>query len=393
MTEINQWLLPDGIEDVLPKQAIKMESLRRQALDLFHSWGYDLVVPPLVEFTESLLSGTGSDLDLMTFKLTDQISGRTMGVRADMTPQTSRMDAHSLKREGPSRLCYAGPVLYTKPRHTLESRSPIQIGVELYGEPGLAADVEVIKLMMATLELVNLQNLRLDIGHVAIYESLLKALSLSDQKEKELFNLVQSKSIPQLNTWIDSNLDNSVYAKMIRSLVNLVGDVSILDTARTLLSDAPVEVELALDELQSVADTLRESSPNIEICFDLSELRGYHYHTGIVFAAYAPGAGQAIGNGGRYDHVGKSFGRSRPATGFNMSLKTLVQLNRNENPVATGIFVPATNESDQYRAIEKLRLAGNRVVMGFHGQEVNSHELGCDRQLILVGNEFQVVPI
>ena len=350
-------------------------------------------MPPLVEFTESLLSGTGSDLDLMTFKLTDQVSGRTMGVRADMTPQTSRMDAHSLKRKGPSRLCYAGPVLYTKPRHPLESRSPIQIGIELYGEPGLAADVEVIRLMMETLELIDLQNLRLDIGHVAIYESLLKALSLSDQKEKELFNLVQSKSIPQLNTWIDSNLDNSVYAKMIRSLVNLVGDVSILDVARTLLSDAPVEVELALDELQSVADTLKESSPNIEICFDLSELRGYHYHTGIVFAAYAPGAGQAIGNGGRYDHVGKSFGRSRPATGFNMSLKTLVQLNRNENPIATGIFVPATNESDQYRAIEKLRSAGNRVVMGFHGQEVNSHELGCDRQLILVGNEFQVVPI
>ena len=393
MTEINQWLWPDGIQDVLPKQAIKMESLRRQALVLLHSWGYDLVVPPLVEFTESLLSGTGSDLDLMTFKLTDQVSGRTMGVRADMTPQTSRMDAHSLKRKGPSRLCYAGPVLYTIPRHPLESRSPIQIGVELYGEPGLAADVEVIKLMMETLELVDLQNLRLDIGHVTIYESLLKALSLSDQKEKELFNLVQSKSIPQLNTWIDSNLDNSVYAKMIRSLVNLVGDVSILDTARTLLSDAPVEVELAIDELQSVADTLKESSPNIEICFDLSELRGYHYHTGIVFAAYAPGAGQAIGNGGRYDHVGKSFGRSRPATGFNMSLKTLVQLNRSENSIAKGIFVPATNESDQYRAIEKLRLSGNRVVMGFDGQEVNFHELGCDRQLILVGNEFQVVPI
>jgi ATP phosphoribosyltransferase regulatory subunit len=159
------------------------------------------------------------------------------------------------------------------------------------------------------------------------------------------------------------------------------------------LSDAPVEVELALDELQSVADTLKESSPNIEICFDLSELRGYHYHTGVVFAAYAPGAGQAIGNGGRYNHVGKSFGRSRPATGFNMCLKTLVQLNRNENPITTGIFVPATNETDQHRAIEKLRLAGNRVVMGFHGQEVNSNELGCDRQLILVGNEFQVVPI
>jgi|TARA_B110000196_G_scaffold87428_1_gene75817 ATP phosphoribosyltransferase regulatory subunit len=393
MTEINQWLLPDGIEDVLPKQAMKMESLRRQALDLFHSWGYDLVVPPLVEFTESLLSGTGSDLDLMTFKLTDQVSGRAMGVRADMTPQTSRMDAHSLKRKGPSRLCYAGPVLYTKPRHPLESRSPIQIGIELYGESGLAADIEVIRLMMETLGLAGLKNLRLDIGHVGIYESLLELLNLSSQKEKELFNLVQSKSIPQLNIWIDSNLDNDVYAKIIQSLVGLVGDVSILSSARTLLKDAPSEVQLALDELQSVADALTESSPNIEICFDLSELRGYHYHTGLVFAVYAPGAGQAIGNGGRYDHVGKSFGRSRPATGFNMSLKTLVQLNKNENLVATGIFAPASDQSDQHLAIEKLRLAGNRVVMGFQGQEANFHELGCDRQLILVGNEFQVAPI
>jgi ATP phosphoribosyltransferase regulatory subunit len=393
MTEINQWLLPDGIEDVLPEQASKMESLRRQALDLYHSWGYDLVIPPLAEFAESLLSGTGSDLDLMTFKLTDQVSGRTMGVRADMTPQTSRMDAHSLQRKGPSRLCYVGPVLYTRPRHPLESRSPIQIGVELYGETGLAADIEVIRLMMETLGLVGLRNIRLDLGHVGIYQSLVEGLNLSNQQEKELFNLVQSKSVPQLNNWIDLNIKNQSHSKMIRSLVGLVGDISILDNARKVLSNAPAEVELALDELQSVASALIQSSPGLELCFDLSELRGYHYHTGLVFAVYTSGEGQAIGNGGRYDHVGKSFGRSRPATGFNMSLKTLVQFNKNKEYVVSGIFAPSSNREDQHAVIKELRLSGNRVVIGFQGQDPNFVELGCDRQLVLKDKKFEVVPV
>ena len=393
MTEINQWLLPDGIEDVLPEQASKMESLRRQALDLYHSWGYDLVIPPLAEFAESLLSGTGSDLDLMTFKLTDQVSGRTMGVRADMTPQTSRMDAHSLQRKGPSRLCYVGPVLYTRPRHPLESRSPIQIGVELYGETGLAADIEVIRLMMETLGLVGLRNIRLDLGHVGIYQSLVEGLNLSNQQEKELFNLVQSKSVPQLNNWIDLNIKNQSHSKMIRSLVGLVGDISILDNARKVLSNAPAEVELALDELQSVASALIQSSPGLELCFGLSELRGYHYHTGLVFAVYTSGEGQAIGNGGRYDHVAKSFGRSRPATGFNMSLKTLVQFNKNKEYVVSGIFAPSSNREDQHAVIKELRLSGNRVVIGFQGQDPNFVELGCDRQLVLKDKKFEVVPV
>jgi len=392
MTDINQWLLPDGIEDILPKQALKMENLRREALDLYHSWGYDLVAPPLVEFTESLLSGTGSDLDLMTFKLTDQISGRTMGIRADLTPQTARMDAHSLQRKGPSRLCYVGTVLYTKSRHPLESRSPIQIGIELYGESRLAADIEVIRLMIETLGLVGLKSLRLDLGHVSIYESLIEVLSLSSKQEKELFNLVQSKAIPQLNTWISSNIKDNAYAKMIKSLVGLVGDISILDTARKLLADAPAEVELALDELQAVANALKISSPDLELCFDLSELRGYHYHTGLVFAVYTQGVGQAIGNGGRYDHVGESFGRSRAATGFNMNLKTLVQFDQNEKVIISGIFAPAMDD-DQHDIIQKLRLAGNRVVRGFAGQEPDFEELGCDRQLILVNKEFQVIPV
>ncbi|MDX2350173.1 MAG: ATP phosphoribosyltransferase regulatory subunit [Porticoccus sp.] len=392
MTVADRWLLPDGVEEILPNQAFKVERLRRQVLDLYHGWGYDLVIPPLVEFTDSLLSGTGSDLDLMTFKVTDQISGRMMGIRADITPQTSRMDAHSLRRNGPSRLCYAGTVLYTKPRYPLASRSPIQIGVELYGEAGLAADIEVISLMVETLRLAGLEKPQLDLGHVGVYGNLLEEAGLSKNQEATLFDLLQRKSVPELDVWVADNISDTATATMIRALVDLAGDASVIDRARELFAEAPAEVELALDELQAVVDALKISSPDAELYLDLSELRGYHYHTGVVFAAYAPGAGQAIGNGGRYDHVGEAFGRSRPATGFNISLQALVQLSNNMDHIPSGIFVPAveSENSAQQKVIAELRKSGERVVSGFPGQQPNYGELHCDRQLLLVGGEFQI---
>jgi ATP phosphoribosyltransferase regulatory subunit len=392
MTVADRWLLPDGVEEILPNQAFKVERLRRQVLDLYHGWGYDLVIPPLVEFTDSLLSGTGSDLDLMTFKVTDQISGRMMGVRADITPQTSRMDAHSLRRNGPSRLCYAGTVLYTKPRYPLASRSPIQIGVELYGEAGLAADIEVISLMVETLQLAGLEKPQLDLGHVGVYGNLLEEAGLSKNQEATLFDLLQRKSVPELDVWVADNISDTATATMIRALVDLAGDASVLDRARELFAEAPAEVELALDELQAVVDALKISSPEAELYLDLSELRGYHYHTGVVFAAYAPGAGQAIGNGGRYDHVGEAFGRSRPATGFNISLQALVQLSSNMDHIPSGIFVPTIEGENtaQQKVIAELRKSGERVVSGFPGQQPNYEELHCDRQLLLVDGEFQV---
>ena len=398
MTVADRWLLPDGVEEILPNQAFRVEALRRQVLDLYHCWGYDLVIPPLVEFTDSLLSGTGSDLDLMTFKVTDQISGRMMGIRADMTPQTSRMDAHSLRRKGPSRLCYAGTVLYTKPRHPLASRSPIQIGVELYGEAGLDADIEVISLMVETLQLAGLEKPQLDLGHVGIYGNLVEDADLSEDQETELFDLLQRKSVPELDVWVTENVEDSSTASMIRALVDLAGDSSVLDRARELFADAPAEVELALDELQAVVDALQINSPETELYLDLGELRGYHYHTGVVFAAYAPGVGQAIGNGGRYDHVGEAFGRSRPATGFNMNLQALVQLTEGNGVVTEGIFAPANEdgsekESLQQKAIAELRASGERVVCGFPGQQPDYEELHCDRQLLLVDGEFQVVSV
>lgn len=392
MTVADRWLLPDGVEEILPNQAFKVERLRRRVLDLYHGWGYDLVIPPLVEFTDSLLSGTGSDLDLMTFKVTDQISGRMMGIRADITPQTSRMDAHSLRRNGPSRLCYAGTVLYTKPRYPLASRSPIQVGVELYGEAGLSADIEVISLMVETLRLAGLEKLQLDLGHVGVYGNLLEEAGLSKDQEAALFDLLQRKSVPELDVWVADNIRDTAIATMIRALVDLAGDASVLDRARELFAEAPAEVELALDELQAVVDALKVSSPDAELYLDLSELRGYHYHTGVVFAAYAPGAGQAIGNGGRYDHVGEAFGRSRPATGFNMSLQALVQLSNSMDHIPSGVFAPAVEDesTSQQKVIAELRKNGERVVCGFPGQQPNYEELHCDRQLLLVGGEFQI---
>ncbi|WP_438951663.1 ATP phosphoribosyltransferase regulatory subunit [Porticoccus sp.] len=392
MTVADRWLLPDGIEEILPNQALQIERLRRQVLDLYHSWGYDLVIPPLVEFTESLLSGTGSDLDLMTFKVTDQISGRMMGIRADMTPQTSRMDAHSLRRNGPSRLCYAGTVLYTRPKQALESRSPIQIGVELYGEPGLEADIEVISLMVETLRLAGLGTPQLDLGHVGIYASLLESAALPADREAELFDLLQRKAVPELDAWLVKHLGNTEIALMIRALAGLAGDASVLDRARELFAEAPAEVELALDELQAVVSALGERCPDLDLYLDLSELRGYHYHTGIVFAAYAQGLGQAIGNGGRYDHVGKGFGRSRPATGFNMSLQSLAKVVLSE-AVAGGIYAPVSEDPGWRKAIAALRSSGERVVCGFPGQEPDYQELHCDRQLVWLDGNYKITAV
>lgn len=392
MTVADRWLLPDGIEEILPNQALQIERLRRRVLDLYHCWGYDLVIPPLVEFTESLLSGTGSDLDLMTFKVTDQISGRMMGVRADMTPQTSRMDAHSLRRNGPSRLCYAGTVLYTRPKQALESRSPIQIGVELYGEPGLEADIEVISLMVETLRLAGLGTPQLDLGHVGIYASLLEAAALPADREAELFDLLQRKAVPELDVWLKKYLDKTDIALMIRALVGLAGDVSVLDRAREIFAGAPAEIELALDELQAVVSALDEGFPDLELYLDLSELRGYHYHTGIVFAAYDQGLGQAIGNGGRYDHVGKGFGRSRPATGFNMSLQSLARVALSD-AVAGGIYAPVSEEPGWRKAVAALRSNGERVVCGFSGQEPDYRELHCDRQLVWLDGTYKITAV
>ncbi len=391
MDSEDRWLLPDGIEEILPDRALRIERLRRRLLDLYHTWGYDLVIPPLAEFTSALFSGAGSDLDLMTFKITDQISGRTMGVRADITPQAARMDAHSLRREGPTRLCYAGQVLYTRPRNPLESRSPIQLGVELFGEATLAADLEVIALLMETLHSAGLAQLHLDLGHVGIYRGLESELNLDAQRKRELFELLQRKDAG-LGAWLAREVPDLRLARLLSALPHLCGGCEVLDRAVTELADAPTAVTEALTALRDTVGALRQRHPELSLFLDLGELRGYHYHTGIVFAAYCPATTAALGHGGRYDRVGAEFGRARPATGFGIDLGFLCDLVAAANPVAPGIFVPDELAAEARGEVARLRAAGERVVCGFAGQRVNLTELGCDRILIRDASGYRLHP-
>jgi ATP phosphoribosyltransferase regulatory subunit len=381
-------MLPDGVDEVLPEQAQDVEYLRRQLLDLYHNWGYDLVIPPMVEFTESLLSGSGSDLDLMTFRITDQLSGRMMGIRADITPQTARMDAHSLRREGPSRLCYAGTVLHTRPRGPLESRTPISVGVELFGEATLAADIEVIELFLQTLKTCGVSAVHLDLGHVDIYRGLLAEASLDKALEAEFFELLQRKASAELARWVDRNIKDKKLASWLTRLPSLTGGVEVLAAAKSALAGAPASVLEAVEQLGKIVNALTDA--DVSIYLDLGEMPGYHYHTGVVFAAYVQGYGKALGNGGRYDHVGEAFGRARPATGFAFDLKSLVSQGRRHRDQVGGIFAVASDDPEMHKQVALLRSQGNRVVQGFAGQAVDLKELNCDRQLVEQDGQYLI---
>jgi len=385
MTSVDRWQLPDGIEEVLPAQAATVEQLRRSLLDLFRSWGYELVIPPLVEFTDSLLVGLGQDLDLLTFKLTDQLSGRAMGVRADITPQVARIDAHSLALEGISRLCYAGSTLHTRPKSLMASRSPIQLGAELYGDDSPAADVEVIRLMLATLDTAGLRsNLTLDLGHVGVYEAVLDAAGLSDEQEATIFDCLQRKSVPDLMLALDDVPEET--ATLILGLVDLHGDDSVLEAARELFADRAPEALDAVDALQDVATDIRRQRPDLPVYFDLAELRGYHYHTGIVFAAYVPGHGQALANGGRYNGVGEVYGRSRAATGFATDLKALMDFISPAESQPGAISMPDSDDPELQAKADKLRAEGE-IVINCLGSDPDPR---CDRQLVEIDGAWQV---
>ncbi len=390
MTYADRWLLPDGVEDILPEKAIRIEALRRRLLDLYTRWGYELVIPPLIEYTESLLIGLGRDIDLMTFKITDQLSGRSMGIRADITPQTARIDAHSLKRSGPSRLCYSGHVLHTKPKSPLATRSPILAGVELYGEASVDADIEVISLLLASLQACDLQHLNIDLGHVGIYRSLAKVAKLDAAQESDLFDLLQSKATADIERWVDANVDDIQTAAMLKALPHLSGDRQVLISAREKLAAAPEEVRLALDALDSIADVVSERYPQARLYFDLSELRGYNYHTGVVFAAFAPGYGASVANGGRYDHVGEVFGNARAATGFAVDITAIDGLVKHKPSSQGAVFVPASEEPGQWQEIARLREQGEVVICGFPGQSVTDMNADCDRQLVFESGQFHV---
>ena len=393
MATVDRWLLPDGIEEVLPPEAANIELARRRVLDLFQCWGYELVITPHIEYIESLLSGAGQDLDLRTFKVTDPQSGRLIGFRADITPQVARIDAHTLRREGPSRLCYAGSVLHARPGALSTSRSPIQLGAELYGDASPASDVEVISLLLEVLEQAQVPDVHLDLGHVGIYRGLVKAAGLSDAAEQQLFDALQRKAIDEVVS-LTAGLSPGL-ASMLQSLAELCGGRDVLELAQACLVEAPEEVHGALDELLSIADALELRYPELPLYFDLGELRGYHYHTGVVFAAFLPGVGQSIAQGGRYDDIGADFGRARPATGFSTDLKTLVTLGQRPADAAfAGIWAPDVHDLYLWKEIQQLRRTGSKVVQALPGQvQADAAAAGCDRQLELKDGRWQVMPV
>jgi ATP phosphoribosyltransferase regulatory subunit len=384
---MRRWLLPEYIEDILPAEAQRVEALRRRILDLFRAHGYELVIPPLLEYLESLLTGTGHDLDLKTFKLVDQLSGRMLGIRADITPQVARIDAHLLNREGIARLCYTGSVLHALPSGMMHTREPLQIGAELYGHAGVESDIEIQSLMVSALHAAGIRDLRVDLGHVAVFGGLMRRFGVAPDLESELFRVLQSKDVPSLRE-LAAGLDPELAGALLL-LPELYGGVEVLAQARSRLPAWP-EIQLALDQLERIEQALRDAGQAAH-CFDLAELRGYHYHSGVVFAAYASGRPNAIALGGRYDEVGKAFGRARPATGFTMDLRELAALGEAVAPPQRILAPCQPRDAGLRAAVERLRAAGEVVVWDLPGHEGTERELGCERELVLRGKQWVVV--
>ncbi|RTE66542.1 ATP phosphoribosyltransferase regulatory subunit [Amphritea opalescens] len=364
MSLAERWLLPDGVKEVLPPQAQQVETARRRLLDLYDSWGYELVMTPLIEHLNSLLVGVGRDLELSTFKVTDQLTGRMMGIRADITQQVARIDANHLSYQGPVRLCYCSTVLHTLPANPLASRNPLQVGAELFGHSGVASDVEIISLMVETLNAMQVnQELSLDLGHVGIYSGLMGEAALNADQEAEYFELLQRKDLPEIGRFLaESDLDERM-KRYLAVLPTLHGGREVLQQARECFAGVEQTIIEALDYLDALAEQISQRYPQLDLYFDLSELRGYNYHTGVVFAAYVPAFGQAVAKGGRYDEVGRDFGRARPATGFSADLKTLVGLAATPSkPARKVVRVPAVEDSAALEVVAKLRAQGERVV-------------------------------
>jgi len=390
MTTKQHWILPEGIEEILPEQAARFEAMRRMLLDLYASWGYELVMPPTIDFIESLLTGTGHDLDLQTFKLVDQMSGRTLGLRADMTPQVARIDVHQLQRDVPTRLCYMGTVLRTRPESFGDSRSPLQVGAELYGHAGVESEVEIIGLMLQTFAAMEIEDIYLDLGNVDIYRGLAKQAGLSKEVESQLFDMLQRKAVTEINSLLDSlDIDEKVKA-MLSGLSSLNGDKSVFSKARELLADADSSVKKAIDYLEKTAELMWQRYGDIKVHFDLSELHGYHYKTGVVFAAFVPQLGQAIARGGRYDDIGKIFGRARAATGFSTDLKVLNQLSKKQFAAAEKIFAPADENRDLKDKITALRSEGKIVIQQLPDVAADAKAMGCSKSLCLVDGQWVV---
>jgi ATP phosphoribosyltransferase regulatory subunit len=381
-----RWLLPDGVQETLPPDALAVESLRHKILQTFHGWGYDLVMPAMIEYLDSLLTGTAHSLDTRTFTLVDQLSGKQMGVRSDMTPQVARIDAHLLaddaRNHRVSRLCYCGHLLHAIGDGITSSRTPLQIGAEIFGSDSISADIEIVCLMIATLHEAGLSNISIDIGHVGIFRSLVKDTDLDEAQENRLFDMLQRKSIPDLQIYLQHLPLNQNQRDQMYQLALLNGDISVIDEARDYYTDAPRELFETLDEMQQMVETIQSRYPETTIHCDLSELRGYSYHTGLVFAAFLPGQGREIARGGRYDDVGEVFGNARPATGFSADLLNLYQLCALNPSSSPGILVPDEDDVELLAMIQQLREQGERVVVDLSQGKSNAVDQQCDRQLV-----------
>ena len=368
------WLLPENIADVLPSEARKIEELRRALLDNFRHYGYEMVMPPMLEYLESLLTGVGRDMDLRIFKLVDQLSGRTMGIRADMTTQVARIDAHLLNRSSVTRLCYAGSVLHTRPSGLYATREPLQIGAEIYGHAGLEADAEIQELALASLALAGFTQIRLDLCHVGVLRAIIAGDVKAREREAELFSLLEAKDIPGIRE-MTADFEVQTRAALL-VLPELYGDAGAIERARVELGQIP-GVTRALNEL----DMLIQLAGGADVTVDLADLRGYHYHSGVMFAAYVPGLPNAVARGGRYDHVGEAFGRARPATGFSLDLRELARL----MPVADrkrAIRAPWGTDAALRTKIAELRKSGEVVIQTLPGHENDQDEFDCDRALV-----------
>jgi ATP phosphoribosyltransferase regulatory subunit len=383
----SSWQLPDQISDVLPSEARAIEELRRMLLDAARSYGYELVMPPLLEHLESLLTGTGEALGLKTFKLVDQLSGRTLGLRADSTPQVARIDAHLLNRQSLTRLCYCGPVLHTRADRPHATREPLQFGAEIFGHAGLEADLEVQCLAIEALRAAGFGPLQLDMADVRIVNALLAGAALSSSALGRIHAALASKDAAELAALLRAQAGLSAKAVAgLQALPQLYGDRSVLAEARRAL--AGIEgVAAALDELEHLDQQLAGLYPQLTLSFDLADLRGYAYYSGIRFAIY--GSGEELARGGRYDEVGAVFGRKRPAAGFSLDLKELVSV-LPARPLRPAVRAPWGADPQLRRAIAGLRAEGHTVVCVLPGHEHEVHEFECDRELVRVAEHWVV---
>lgn len=380
------WLLPEHIADVLPSQARRIEELRRELLDMARTYGCELVMPPLLEHLESLLSGTGHALDLKTFKLVDQLSGRSLGLRADTTPQVARIDAHLLNRSGVTRLCYCGPVLHTRPDGLHATREPLQFGIEIYGHAGLEADLEVQELALDAVQRAGLKHVTLDLGDARLVQGVLGELKLTPVALEALVAALASKDAAELKL-LTRDLPVAVQ-QGLQALLSLYGGIEVLALARERLPKNAV-VGAALDDLQWLATHIAQTHPEVDLGFDLADLTGFAYYSGTRFALYAEGSPDAVLRGGRYDEVGAVFGRRRPAVGFSLDLKTLVALSP-ESPLRAAVRAPWGEDAGLRAAIRRLREGGETVVCMLPGHEHEGDEFDCDRELTQVNSEWVV---